>query len=757
MNKYKGIILFVIVLVSTISVILVNVDLNISRKEDNKILKEDKIISKPSSIQAYTLEGEKTNLSYDLLIKNNLINGITCKNGTVATFNNLDNTINLSNVKIPDYCTMDFKHSFYSKLLSDNSTIKTRTDFSTPFTETSPNTLYTSTESISGSDTKTVYYFAGNAQNNWVKFAGYYWRIIRTNADGSVRLLYSGTSTSATDAYVGETVFNSTNNSPKYIGYMYGNADTTLADARANTNDSAVKSVIDTWYKNNLSSYSSYLSNDAVYCNDREIGNGTYNLGESVFYFASYRRNDFNLDVKPTYNCTNIKDAFSVNNTEAKLTYPIALMTMDEAIFAGGFQYKGADESYSWYYTNSNGDYITNTKDWWLISPGMYDATKCDGTVVKGSDNYAYLSVANPISARSVRPVISLKANLLWKSGDGSANSPYEVEEAKPTLISKILSDNPTVSERTDFSEGFTDTTTGTIYKATEKNVHNTSDATVYYYAGNTTNNWVKFAGFYWRIIRTNADGSVRLLYSGTKSEGTAGSSAHIGGSMFNTNADNPMYVGYKYGTSGSLANNRQNTTDSTIKGVIDNWYKNNLTSFTNYLSTTAVYCNDRNEQDEGSYNLGDTTFYFASRYRAYTSFVPTYDCTASADAFSASNASAKLTYPIALMTVDEVMYAGGKSNTSLTSPYAWFYLNSEGESITGGYWWWIMSPVYWYTNIAHVLNVGNYVYPGYIAAAKVNTTPVVRPVISVKSCVQWKSGNGTAESPYEIALNGGC
>ncbi|MCI6349529.1 MAG: hypothetical protein MR779_01255, partial [Tenericutes bacterium] len=59
--------------------------------------------------------------------------------------------------------------------------------------------------------------------------------------------------------------------------------------------------------------------------------------------------------------------------------------------------------------------------------------------------------------------------------------------------------------------------------------------------------------------------------------------------------------------------------------------------------------------------------------------------------------------------------------------------------------------------NIAHVLNVGNNVYPGYIAAAKVNTTPVVRPVISVKSCALWKSGDGSAETPYEISTTSGC
>ena len=62
----------------------------------------------------------------------------------------------------------------------------------------------------------------------------------------------------------------------------------------------------------------------------------------------------------------------------------------------------------------------------------------------------------------------------------------------------------------------------------------------------------------------------------------------------FNTEGNDPMYVGYKYGTTGSLENNRLNTNDSTIKTYVDNWYKNNLTAYTKYISTEAVYCNDR-------------------------------------------------------------------------------------------------------------------------------------------------------------------
>ena len=322
-------------------------------------------------------------------------------------------------------------------------------------------------------------------------------------------------------------------------------------------------------------------------------------------------------------------------------------------------------------------------------------------------------------------------------------------KSSTPTLYAKLLADNPTRETRNTYNAVFTNNTTGTLFTATEKNVHNIADTTVYYYAGNTTNNWVKFAGFYWRIIRTNADGSVRMLYSGTSHDTTSGMINTS--TAFNSKSNNPMYVGYMYGTSGSLVNNRTNTTNSTIKDKIDTWYTQNMTSYTKYLSTTAVYCNDRTEQTSGTYNTGNTTFYYAPYARVYTNYAPTYDCTEASDAFSGSNTSAKLTYPIALMTADEIMRAGGKGKTSLTGPYAWYYLNSANGSITGDTWWWLLSPYYWFGNYANVFYVGGSSYPGYLGYNYVFGTIGVRPAVSLKSCVKTSGGDGSASAPYTI------
>ena len=376
------------------------------------------------------------------------------------------------------------------------------------------------------------------------------------------------------------------------------------------------------------------------------------------------------------------------------------------------------------------------------------------------------------------------------------------------TLGYQIMGDNPTRSTRDTYNAVFTNNTTGTLFTATEKNVHNTTDTTVYYYAGNTTNNWVKFGTFasdgpirgyvsatstlykeyttleecnsassynincsyawkkrdpmYWRIIRTNADGSVRMLYSGTATDTTSGYLS-TGTSKFNTPSNSPKYVGYMYGEKDdTLVNARTNTNNSTIKTAIDNWYASNMTSYTKYLSTTAVYCNDRTEQTVGTYNTGKTSFDYAPYARVYKSYAPTYDCTEASDAFSVDNTSAKLTYPIALMTADEIMRAGGKGGTSLTSPYAWYYLNSANGSITGYTSWWLLSPVSWRISSrdsnAYVLSVSNFPSYGYFEEASVNSIFGVRPSVSLKSCTLYSTGNGTPETPYEIVeTSSGC
>ena len=626
------------------------------------------------------------------------------------------------------------------QIMEDNSNIKTRTDFSTTYTDVNIGTMYKAQE-----DNTDVYYFAGDARNNWVKFGGYYWRIIRTNSDGSIRLLYHGTSPEATDAYIGnsEIAFNESYNDSMYVGYMYGTSGS-LENNRLNTNDSTIKKTIDTWYKDNLVSYTKYLSTTAVYCNDRELGSGTYSATGDKFYYVGYTRLGANKN--PSYNCTNEYDAFSVNNTKAQLTYPIALMTADEISYAGGVWIKNAA---TWYYLNSKGNAsIKNGQnEWWLLSAASWDTDKSSVVfkISSAQDRKAQFGAQSVQYKLHVRPVISLKSDVLHKSGDGSATNPYEIQETPDTIYERLLLDKSTrPGERTDFSTVLTTDNTKTLYTGTEEGT------TIYYFAGNATDNWVKLGGYYWRIIRTNADRSVRLLYHGTSTDTTE---AYINSSTaFNSSHTDSMYVGYMYGTSGSLESNRANTNNSTIKEVIDRWYASNMTSYAKYLSETAIYCSDR-EVGEGTYTATGLKFYYAPYTRIDTNKAATYGCTATEDKFTVDSAAGngKLTYPIALMTVDELVFAGGayREESALT----WYYYNSVKGSSTGKISWWLMSPYDWGANSSVFRTYGSD-SPGHLYARRVDDTLGVRPVISIKGNNLWKSGDGTASSPYEIVTN---
>ena len=330
-----------------------------------------------------------------------------------------------------------------------------------------------------------------------------------------------------------------------------------------------------------------------------------------------------------------------------------------------------------------------------------------------------------------------------------TSNTTCNINVSYMKLYDKLLADKTTrPGARTDFSKVLTNDNTKTLYTSTE------DSKTVYYFAGNATDNWVKFGknennqDLYWRIIRTNSEGSVRLLYHGTST--TATDAVINTSTAFNSTYNDPMYVGYMYGTSGSLVNNRKNTNNSTIKGIIDTWYENNLkTNYTKYLSTTAVYCNDRSNP-AGGYTTEDSRFYYGAYTRLGANKTPSYDCATTEDKFTVdtSTGNGKLTYPIALMTADEVSFAGGLYGTNAPT---WYYKNSANGSSTGSTWWWLLSPDYWYNSFARVFGVRGSSGPGRLNSNGVVSNSGVRPAVSLKSCIKYSTGNGSASDPYTI------
>ena len=270
-----------------------------------------------------------------------------------------------------------------------------------------------------------------------------------------------------------------------------------------------------------------------------------------------------------------------------------------------------------------------------------------------------------------------------------------------------ILSASPTQGQTTDWT--------------------NNGQGITYYYTGANPNNWVQFAGFWWRIIRINGDGSIRMIYQGT-SANTTGTGTQIGTSAFNSSPGNKTYVGLVYNTSSQHGDG----TNSTIMNKLNTWYNNNLASYeADYIDTGAGFCSDRNMASGYNFDSNGTIYYAPyNRYNGPASL----QCN-SEDILSQDNE--KLPNPIGLVTMDEALLTGIKYSTANTGSYLY-----TGQS------YWTMSPYYFNGYGARVFTVW---LDGNLYDYDVDwTDPGVRPVINIRANVSL-TGSGTSTDPFKV------
>ena len=360
-------------------------------------------------------------------------------NYTLQRLNNLNSSIVLDTTHIPDFSTVSGNNGV-KKNWEDNSVIASNQGDGTKG-------IYSVED-----DFGTSYYFRGAVENNYVKFANYYWRIIRINGDGSVRMIYAGTSTHAngeeeTDSHIGLSEYNTNYQDNGYVGYMYGNfttptncntdestgvttctgGSTSYEEAHANINNSTIKTYIDNWYNTNLSDYA-YAIADAIYCNDRSITTvdsfagialtGTGKGTETTAYSGLTRNY---ISHNPTLKCINKNDRFTVENNigNTKLTNPVGLITSDEVVIGG----LGYTNIINLSITNTD-SYLTASKYfYWTMTPFVFthdsagvDHVEDDGFILGDIINYA----------AAVRPVVSLRADAI-SGGSGTMNDPFTV------------------------------------------------------------------------------------------------------------------------------------------------------------------------------------------------------------------------------------------------------------------------------------------------------------------------------------------
>ncbi len=282
-----------------------------------------------------------------------------------------------------------------------------------------------------------------------------------------------------------------------------------------------------------------------------------------------------------------------------------------------------------------------------------------------------------------------------------------------------------------------------------DKGLYQATDdyGTTYYYRGNVKNNIVSFAGFYWQIVRINGDGSIRLMYDGAvKNASGVNQSINNRTYQFNSKHNDPTYVGYMYGNPDGTTFDEvhTNTTSSTIKTTVDNWYKTNIVDkgYSNYLSNAVGFCGDRTLT--GGDGISTSIYSYFGAYGRYEKNTAQFTCpNIERDLYTTTDSSVGnkvLTYPVGLITYDELVFAGMDSNH--TNKLSWVYSTQH---------YWNMSPssfyatggiaFEWMQNSAGFLNLWTWVTGWYGA----------RPVINLKSDTLITSGIGTSSDPFVV------
>ena len=336
----------------------------------------------------------------------------------------------------------------------------------------------------------------------------------------------------------------------------------------------------------------------------------------------------------------------------------------------------------------------------------------------------------------------------IYKSTSGCSNI-YEITGASITDGTGIGTGGTSFKTRRYNLKGYLMNQTENESDKSDKGLYQMADddGVSYYYRGSVNNNYVKYAGAYWRIIRINGDGSVRLLYAGTTAN-ASGSGLNMKSAAFNSKKDNPAYVGYMYGSTlnTSYEKTNANENDSNIKKELDNWYKTHILGTSNEsVIVDAGFCNDRSLDSGNGYSTTGSNTSYGPYRRYYQTKQPTLKCAQTNDLFTLSTntkGNKALTYPIGLITVDELMLSG----------YADGYINKSAYTYSTSYYWTLSPSALFVSNMAayeFVLSSG-----GYSNLNWVTYSFGVRAVVNLSSDAKISGGIGTADNPFLINVS---
>ncbi|MCM1053280.1 MAG: hypothetical protein NC483_04845, partial [Ruminococcus sp.] len=272
----------------------------------------------------------------------------------------------------------------------------------------------------------------------WVEFGGYYWRIVRVNGDGSIRMIYQGTEPNekGEKTQIETSKFNEKDNDNSYVGYFYEEGQVHGLKEPSNA-----YTYLNAWFaSSNIKEGSVYFDKinlNAGFCGDRtpslistptitlpyNIGDGLGGIGKSTTYYGAYLRlapgggvlSSNDMALTPTLSCSNNDDLYTYKNSisgNKKLANPVGLITADEVILSGMIFAGGSSKSY-----------LNTNQHYWTISPSNFSETLMREFCVNLNGNLGYRDITYSLG---IRPVINIRSDVTL-TGDGTISNPYKV------------------------------------------------------------------------------------------------------------------------------------------------------------------------------------------------------------------------------------------------------------------------------------------------------------------------------------------
>lgn len=305
------------------------------------------------------------------------------------------------------------------------------------------------------------------------------------------------------------------------------------------------------------------------------------------------------------------------------------------------------------------------------------------------------------ISLFVVNPSETIRYKLVVE-GNKKTSFDAEIKVVNESLTTQTFSDLILLDNTTSLSQTKVGSEISTIDEGLIRDKDDLGDT--YYFRGDVKNNYVKMGDLYFRVVRINGDGTVRIVLDNVIDTQYA----------YNTN---PLGENMTLGSLASLQN-------ATLSNNLIEWFNNNLKEYENYV-VPGNFCTD---VEFPIIVNGDN--YSTSYTRIYIDNSPSLKCSGSL-----------YTSKVGLLSVDEVVYAGAYKKNANTKYYLY------NENISGNY----LTNSSFFINTSSVISMMNVMSDGSLGdGVLVDNLAYIRPVINISVNAKVK-GKGTFEEPYVI------